>query len=261
MRSKTMSLSLGLLTLLAATPAFAAANLRVTIPAPAPTHVYDAIDYDVVVTNDGNKPASAVNLKIALPRTHTSPQVRVMGTLVGHDSRCTLVGTELRCSLGALAKGATTVVSFGIELPEAAETLSISASATTTSAENTTADNAAVDAPALLHYAVAIAGEAPAVNRHCTGQALTSFFECTTAPSSISAHDTVLHADGTLSFPAEPEYDGAWSQPTADSLVFTYTYGGEVVAEFAGHGTDTNCFEGMVMFPGSAYVSPYEVCL
>lgn len=256
----TTSALLGLITFLAATPALAAANLRVTIPAPPPTHVYDAIDYSVVVANNGNQTASAVVLKIDLPRTHTSPQVKVMGTLAAVDSRCTLAGTRLTCSLGTINKNTSKTVTFSIALPEAAETLSLATSVVTSSSENSYSDNAAASTPTLLHYAVAVADESLADIRHCTGQNLTSFFECVLFPSSITAHTTVFHADGTLGIPGEPEYSGEWSQPTQDSLEFVYTYGGEVVAEFTGHSTDTNCFEGLTTFPDSAYVSPYEVC-
>lgn len=251
---------LGLVTFLAATPALAAANLRVTIPAPPPTHVYDAINYNVVISNNGNQTASAVVLKIDLPPTHTSPQIKVMGTLAAVDSRCTLAGTRLTCALGSITKNNSKTVTFSIALPEAAETLSIATSVVTSSSENSYADNAAASTPTLLHYAVAVADESLADVRHCTGQNLTSFLECVLSPSSISAHTTVFHADGTLGIPGEPDYGGEWSQPTPDSLELVYTYGDEVVAEFSGHGTDTDCFEGITTFPDSPYVSPYEIC-
>lgn len=260
MPNRTTSALLGLATFLAAGPALAAANLRVTIPAPAPTHVHDAIDYSVVVANNGNQTASAVVLTIDLPRTHTSPQVLVMGTLAAVDSRCTLAGTRLTCGLGTISKNGSKTVTFSLALPEAAETLSIATSVTTSSSENNYADNAATNTPTLLHYAVAVADESLADIRHCTGKSLTSFFECLLFPSSITAHTTVFHADGTLGLPGEPAYGGEWSQPTPDSLEFVYTYGDEVVAEFTGRGTDTDCFEGLTTFPGSTYVSPYEVC-
>lgn len=251
---------LGLVTFLTATPALAAANLRVTIPAPPPTHVYDAIDYSVVIANTGNQTASAAVLKIDLPQTHTSPQVKVMGTLAAVDSRCTLAGTRLTCALGAISKNSSKTVTFSIALPHAAETLSIATSVVTSSSENSYADNAAASTPTLLHYAVAVADGSLADIRHCTGQNLTSFLECVLSPSSISAHTTVFHADGTLEIPGEPEYAGEWSQPTPDSLELVYTYGDEVVAEFSGRGTDTDCFEGLTTFPDSPYVSPYEIC-
>lgn len=94
-----------------------------------------------------------------------------------------------------------------------------------------------------------------------TGTGLTSFFECTLFPSSISSHDTVFNADQTISFPgAAANYTGTWSQPSADRLVFSYFEDGLLVASFDGRGVNSNCFEGKTIFPGSAYVSMYEVC-
>ncbi|MEZ4449547.1 MAG: hypothetical protein R3B09_08705 [Nannocystaceae bacterium] len=261
MHHGTLSSALfGLAAVLTAGSALAAANLRVTIPASAPTHVYDDLDYDVIVANTGNKSAAAVTLSIALPQTHTSPQVHVMGDLSGVDPRCALNGTTLSCALGTIAKGQSAAVSFSIALPEADAPLSITATAATSSSESTLADNSASDTPTLLHYAVSIGDDALAENRHCTGQGLTSFFECELFPSSITEHDAVFHGDGTITFPDAPEYGGEWSQAAADQLSFVYTYAGQVIAEFEGAGTNPSCFEGITHFPGSAYLSPYEVC-
>ena len=96
---------------------------------------------------------------------------------------------------------------------------------------------------------------------HCTGQGLTAFYECSLYPSSLSGHVVALAADGTLSFPNQQGYDGTWAQATSDSLEMTYTLNGQVVAEFSGSGVGGDCFEGLTTFPGSAWVSPYEVCL
>lgn len=257
----TSSGLLGLACFLLAGPALAAADLRVTIPAPAPQYVYDFTEYGVVVANIGNQSAANVALTITLPATHTSPVVQVMGTLAAVDPRCTRSGTKLLCNLGSLAKNKSTVVSFAIALPEAAEALSIAAAATTTSSENSAANNSAVDTPALLNYSIAIADGAAAHNRHCTGTGLTSFFECELYPSSLMSHDIVFHGDGTLSIVDAPEYTGEWTQDAPDSLAFTYYESGQPVAEFVGHGASPGCFEGLTVFPGSAYVSPYEVCI
>lgn len=252
---------LGLGCFLFAAPALAASDLRVTIPAPAPAHVYDATSYQVVVANIGNQSAAAVTLTVTLPATHTSPTKYVMGTLANVDSRCTKSGTKLVCNLGIIGKNQNKVVTFDIALPEAAETLTVSAAATTTSSENSLANNSASDVPTLLHYATALADGDALHNRHCTGTGLTSFFECELFPSSISFHDVVVHGDGTVSIPDEPGFSGTWSQPTPDTLLMTYLDGQTVVAEFEGYGTAPGCFEGITTFPGSTYVSPYEVCV
>jgi hypothetical protein len=244
-----------------ADPALAAADVRVVIPAPAAVHVYDDTEYEVVVSNIGNKTASSVSLTIQLPATHTSPTVHVMGTLSNVDSRCAASGTRLVCALGSMNKNTSKTVTFDIALPEAAEVLSVTATATTSSAENSTANNSDADTPALDNHVIAVAAGNAAHNEHCTGTGLTSFFECTLYPSSISSHDIVFGTLGTLSIVGEPDYSGSWSQPTTDSLVFSYSYGPDVVAEFEGYGSHTDCFEGITTFPTGPYVAPYRVCL
>jgi len=259
--SKMSSLVLATACFLAAAPALAASDVRVVIPAPAAQYVYDDTQYGIVVSNIGNQSASAVKLTVDLPATHTSPGTYVMGTLAGVDPRCTRSGTRLTCILGTINKNKSTTVSFAIALPEAAELLSISASATTSSNENSLANNAADNTPTLLNYSVAVQDGDIGHNTHCTGTGLTSFFECELFPGSLSSHDIVFHGDGTLSFVDAPEYTGVWSQDSADSLAFTYFEGEVPVAEFVGHGTNPGCFEGVTVFPGSPYVAPYEVCV
>lgn len=251
---------LGLSCFLAAAPALAAPDLRVQIPAPAAQYVDEDIAYDVVVANIGKHAAAGVSLTIDLPATHTSPVVHVMGALSGVDVRCARSAARLTCNLGALAKGQSTTVSFTIALPQAAGALAVAAAATTTSGESNTSNNSATDVPTLLYHAVTVPDEATALHRHCTGTGLTSFFECALYPSSISSHEATFHTDGTITFPDAPDYEGAWWQDAADSLSFAYFYGGQVLAEFSGRGTDPDCFEGLTTFPGSSYVSPYEVC-
>jgi uncharacterized repeat protein (TIGR01451 family) len=258
----TYSILTGAAVFLFAAPVLAAADVRVQIPAPAAVHVHDTSDYDVVVSNIGNKKATGVQLVIELPETNTSPQVYVMGTVSGIDPRCVASGTSLVCSLGDIARNAQTVVSFGIALPWADEELAVTATATSTSAESTLANNSATDVAALLHYAVAVQPGDLAINRHCTGTGLTSFYECELFPSSISEHEAELLADGVISIPGEPGFTGTWSQPTPDSLVMTYVeIGVGVVAELHAFGTSLDCFEGITTFPGSTYVAPYEVCI
>ena len=255
------SVILGVVCFLSAGPAFAAADLRVVIPAPAAQQVYDDTQYGIVVTNIGNQTASAVKLTIDLPATQTSPTKYVMGTLSGVDPRCTLAGTRLTCVLGSLAKTKGTTVSFKVAFPVTTSLLTVSAAATTSSSENGLANNSASNVPTLINYQVAVTDGDLAVNSHCTGTSLTSYFECVKSPGSVSTHEVVFHGDGTLSFPEAPEYSGTWTQDSGDSLAFTYTAGEEVVAEFVGYGSSPGCFEGITEFPGSTYVSPYEVCL
>lgn len=259
----TRSLALGLATFLFATPALAASDIRVTLPTPSPAYVYDVTSFDITVANIGNKSASNVIVTIQLPATHTSPQVYVMGTLSPLDPRCTRSGTVLTCNLGTVARNTSTIIGVDIELPQAEEPLDITASATTTSLENSTLNNAATAEAQLLNYDVTVAVGDIATNRHCTGQGLTSFFECLLFPSSISFHDVEFLSGGEIAIPNEPDYGGSWSQPDGHTLEVTYVdlISNTVVAEFVGYGTNASCFEGITTFPGSAYISPYEVCL
>lgn len=260
----TRSLALGLATFLFATPALAASDIRVTLPTPSPAYVYDVTGFDVTIANIGNKSASNVVVTIQLPATNTSPQVYVMGTLSPLDPRCTRSGTVLTCNLGTMARNTSTIIGVDIELPQAEEPLEITASATTTSSENSTLNNSATAEAQLLNYAVAVAVGDVAVNRHCTGQGLTSFFECLLFPSSITSHDVEFLSGGQIAIPGEPGYGGTWSQPDAYTLEVTYIdlFDNSVAAEFVGYGTSANCFEGITTFPGgSPYVSPYEVCI
>ena len=158
-----------LLALLSATPALAAADLRVTIPAPAAQYVGNTVSYSIVVANIGNKNVSSSSLIVQLPTTNTSPTVYVMGTLSAVDSRCALSGTRLLCSLGTINRNTSKTVTFGIALPEAAQTLSVTATGSTTSNENTLTNNVATNTPNLLNDAFSILNDAAAVNRRCTG--------------------------------------------------------------------------------------------
>ena len=92
---------------------------------------------------------------------------------------------------------------------------------------------------------------------------LLAFFVSTPAlyPGSISTHDIEFLAGGVLAIVDQPAYTGTWSQPTPQTLVFSYETGGNVVAQFEGRGSSPGCFEGITTFPGSAYMAPYEVCL
>ena len=115
-----------------------------------------------------------------------------------------------------------------------------------------------------LAYAKTIVPRMAADNDHCTGQGLTSYFECTLFPSSISSHDTVFEPGGVISFPSAPStYTGTWTQnPTNQTLQFKYYDGGGEVASFVGVAVSNGCFEGRVDFtPPSNYMSMYSVCL
>ncbi|MCK6550471.1 DUF11 domain-containing protein [Myxococcota bacterium] len=242
--------------------AFAAADLSVALTPPAGVHVYDLGRYDVSVSNVGNRDATAVSLTIQLPTTNTSPQVYVMGTLGAKSAACAQSGTRLVCSLGTVRRNRSTAVFFELALPQASTALTVSASATTTAQETNLANNAASVAVDPVNDPLTITPPRAAIARHCTGTGLTSFYECTLFPSSISQFDLVFEAGAVLTFPGQdPAYTGSWSQPTSAQLSFLVYEAGLPAAEFSGWAVDASCFEGLTTFPGSTYVSPYEVCL
>ncbi|MCA9516592.1 MAG: hypothetical protein KC635_16740 [Myxococcales bacterium] len=251
-----------LATLLAAPAALAKADLKTTVTqSPGVSPVYGATTVTVTVRNIGNKKASGCAVSVALPATHTSPQVYVMGNVLGVGNGCTLSGTTVTCGLGNINAGVTKTVSVDIELPESAAPLVFTASATTSSSETTLSNNAASLTASLSYVPVSLVGDVPVTNNHCTGTGLTAWFECTLFPSSVTWHDAILWGNGTITFPGAPGYGGTWSQPTPDALVFSYTDpGNNVFATFSGHGVDADCFEGLTTFIPGPYVSPYEVC-
>ena len=241
--------------------ALAASDLTTTITAPS-AYVYEPATWSVRVNNIGNQTAQNVTVAIQLPATHTSPQVYVLGTLGSTSSSCTRTGTTLNCSLGSIAKRSNKTVTFTIAFPQNAEPLVVQAAAATTSAENSTSNNGASATAALDNYGGWIVAPAPMRNRLCTGTGLTSFYECTLFPSSLSSWDSVLLPGGDLEVVGEDPgvYTGYWEQIGATELTFEVYEFGTVVATFTGFGTGGGCFEGLTTFPGSSYVSPYEVC-
>ena len=129
-------------------------------------------------------------------------------------------------------------------------------------------NNTASLTPTITYYSVVV-GAANVNNKHCTGSnTLSSYVECVYYPSSISEHNVVFGADGSIVI-SEPGFSGGWNQLSSTTseldnsvLNFDYLENGEVAASFKGRATSSNCFEGVTRFPApSNYVSPYRVCL
>jgi hypothetical protein len=237
------------------------ADISVSLSAPASSDVYLADTISVVVDNPSNQNANSVQLTIELPETATSPTVYVLGDLSNIDSRCALVGTQLECSLGRIRKGRSTTVDFDFSAPWASVPLDIIAEAST-SGETNLADNADGVTLDVIYVDQLIAGPAGVSNRHCTGQGLQGFYDCTTSPSSITGHDILLEDDGSITFPPGISgYTGSWSQDTDDHLHFEYVLNGTTTRLiFDGNGVGGDCFEGLTTFPGTPYNAGYEVC-
>lgn len=236
-------------------------NLSASISAPSGVSYGANARYTVNVANVGNATASTATLTIQLPQTHTSPTVHILGDLGSRDGRCSVSGTTLVCALTNLRANRSTAVWFDLAIPYSSAPVDLSAAVSTSSDSDASNDR---DAATLSLTAVNVAVNAPrqTLVRHCTGTNLTSFFECELYPSSITEHETVLHANGTLDFLGEAAgiYFGTWSQPAPNRLQMTYTDNGNAVATFDGYGID-GCFEGRTTFPNSNYVSMYQVCL
>lgn len=242
--------------------AAAAADLGVSISAPSGTHVYENGTYTVTVGNTGNRNASSVVLTIDLPETNTSPTVHVMGTLASVPAGCSQSGTRLTCNLGTVNKGTSKNVAFTIALPYSSAPLVFDLAATTTTADSNPANNdlSFVATPAL--YDVPVSAPRDAVNSHCTGTNLTSYFECQLYPSSISSFDSVLETDGSITIVGgPPDTWGEWTQTGSDSLLIEYFDGAGLIGSLDARGVDGDCYEGPMSFPGSSYVAIYEVCL
>lgn len=241
-------------------------DLAVTITPPASHVVETQARYDITVANNGNGDATSTSLVIRPPLTHTSPQVSILGVLGARSAGCTQSGNTLVCALGTVRKHTSRAVWFEIALPYSAAPLVIQAQASANQADANPANNLDDVTASLTYRSIALGGADRAVrNRHCTGTGLTSFFECELYPSSISFHDTILEAGGTIGFVGVPPgvYTGAWSQPFGTtSLELDYFENGDLVAHFDGFGATSTCFEGLTtFFPPSPYVAPYEVCL
>lgn len=251
--------------LLLAPSAFAASrpDLTVSVTGPPSAGVYADTRYDVYVSNVGNKDAANVAIEVALPETNTSPNVYVMGIVGAKSSACTQSGTRLLCSLGTVKKGKSKSVYFRIALPFSSVPVIFDADASTTTYEANLANNSGSLTANVAYVATPIAGPRDAHNEHCTGHALTGFYECVVSPGSQMSHNITFLAGGGIDFPEFPGiYTGAWSQPTADSLVFQYFDGATSIMEFAGNGVGNGCFEGITSFPQNpTWNSAYQVCL
>jgi hypothetical protein len=269
MRSRSsfvVALAASLSLTLAAGAAQAAPDLSVSVTQPSGVFVYQAVRYTVRVTNVGNQRSAAATLTIDLPDTNTSPTVHVLGTVGAMTTGCARSGLRITCPVPRI-QGNNNFVSFffDLTLPEAWQPVSFEANVIPGGSDAQSSNNRRTHVPLLQNHPYVIAPAAPVTvtNRHCTGQNLQSYFECTLFPSSIASHQIEFHPGGTITIPAAgPDYGGTWSQPTPDSLVFQYTDGGSPILNFEGYGVGNRCFEGLATFvPASPYSAPYRVCL
>ncbi len=254
----------------AASPAGAApasgSRLSTSIVAASSVQVGAVAHVDVRVTNTGSKNTTVPwTVTIGLPRTNTSPTQHVMGTIGALPSGCTLVGTNIACTfttaLSRSSSANTRVIGFDITMPYSTAPLTVSASASA-------ANNIGTAGPASHTFGQTFftptAPPAFATVSHCTGRDLTSYYECTLYPTSISSHTVDLLAGGTLDLSSNGAsaigFAGTWSV-SGTQLTMTYTDGGVPAGTFVGRGVSANCWEGpMVFAPPSEFNAMYRVC-
>lgn len=249
-----------LTTLCAASTAFAQADLVVSIDDPGDLAPYAEGRFEVTVSNIGNRHANNSVVDIELPQTATSPNVFVMGILGQMSNNCSLSDQTISCSLGRIRKNKSKTVYFDIAFPVSTAPHLVTATAASNS-EGPTNNNSASHVTNLDYVETPFTGPRTIVNRHCTGQGLQGFYECTLFPSSISSHSVVLEANGTITF-QQQGFTGTWSRPSPDSLHFEYEANGQTQAVFDGYGIGNDCFEGITTFPPNPpWMAPYKVCL
>ncbi len=225
-----------------------------------PTHI------DVQLTNTGNRPANATWVSIQLPKTMTSPNAVVMGTLSNVPSYCARQTTRLYCNLSSpvARSGGTAVIGFDIAMPVSSAPLSFRVDTGANNEQNLT-NNTAHFSPTQSYYSPAVAPAGSAVtNSHCTGKNLTSYFECTVYTGALSSHLTTLSSDGTIDWSANGAegagMGGTWSV-TGSQLTMQYLDNGQGIGDFIGYGSSNTCWDGKMTFPNSTFLAMYRVCM
>lgn len=237
-------------------------NLQVQLQGPASAFVNSPYIYTVNVKNIGGSTAAGVKVIVDFPLTDTSPTTHILGLLSGIDNRCQVVANKLQCDLDSIMKNRNKPFTFNFALPVSTKVLELKATgSTTTPGEVNQANNTATIVPSLSYLSNQLSSANVLVS-HCTGQGLTSYFECELFQSSISNFTMTLNTGGTMTLPA-PGYTGQWDQLSSpQQLHFIITDGNGFTAEFNGYATGPTCFEGMTTFiPNNNYISPYKVCV
>ncbi len=235
-------------------------DLQVEWQGPSSSAVKSPYLYTVKVKNLG-KSASGVKVIVEFPLTNTSPTKYILGNLSGLSNGCSVVSNKLECNLSTINKNRTSSFSFTFEIPVTTQTRQFRAPDTTTTAgETNLQNNTATFTPSLSYPSNQIIS-ANLLNSHCTGQSLTSYFECEKFPGSIMSHSATLVSGGSVDL-GMAGYGGSWYQTTPQQLYFNYTENNVIVAEFNGFATSATCFEGITTFPQNLnYNSAYKVCI
>lgn len=229
---------------------------------PASPMVNSPYQYTVTVRNTGNRLAEGVKVVVDLPLTNTSPTKYILGKISGLDpQKCQVISNKLQCNLNSLSANQSKDFTFNFEFPVSTRTLSFTAVASTTTAGDPLGNNTLSHTPNVTYGTRQITGPVNALISRCTGQNLSSYYECEVSPGSVTTLMFALNADQSISYSSYGTI-GYWDQFTSTQQLHMQLIGGSSVAEFNGFSTGGNCFEGLTTFdPGSPYVSPYKVCI
>ncbi len=230
---------------------------------PASPMVNSPYQYRVTVKNTGGTAAANVKVIVDLPLTNTSPTKYILGKLTGVDpQKCQVVSNKLQCNLQNLTPNQSKDLTFTFELPVSTRTLTFNATAsTTTTGEVALANNQLSNTPVPTYGTRQITGPVNVLVSRCTGQNLSSYYECEVSPGSVTTVMFALNGDQSI-FHAEYGAIGLWDQFASTQQLHMQLMGGNSIADFNGFSTGANCFEGLTTFtPSSPYVSPYKVCI
>lgn len=235
------------------------ADLRVQLVAPASVAPNSPYQYTVKVKNIGNSSAAGVVLSVAFPETNTSPQVFILGTLSGIPTGCSVINRKLQCTLGTVAKNVERIFTFNLALPVSTKVLEVKATATTTTTnEFNPLNNVASRIPGFTYAAHPLTSANVLVSM-CTGQGLTSFFECEQYTGSQQHIMLSLNGDQSVSY--QGQIVGSWDQAASSHQLHMQLTSGST-ADFNGYSTGSTCFDGATVFtPVSLYGAQYRVCV
>jgi uncharacterized repeat protein (TIGR01451 family) len=238
-------------------------NIRVLLTGPSSAQVGSPYVYTVNVKNIGGSTANGVKVIVDFPETNTSPQKYILGTLSGIDSRCQVVSRKLNCQLGNLTHSGpnqTAQFTFNLALPVSTRTLQIKATGSSTSSNEADPLNNVATITPTPAYASNQLTSATVLVSMCTGQGLSSFFECELFSGSQQHITLSLNADYSVTYSGQTV--GSWDQFVSPQKLHMLLYDGGSTAEFNGFATNNTCFEGLTTFtPASPYVAPYKVCV
>jgi hypothetical protein len=147
-----------------------------------------------------------------------------------------------------------------LALPVASKVLQLTATGSTTTANEQDPVNNAVTLTPVFNYPSNTFAGGDVLISMCTGTNLSSFFECDLFTSSQQHHIFTLNADTTVSVYGQTV--GTWDRPSP-TQIHLYMVNGGTVIEHNGYASGIGpCFEGKTTFTPSpsGYMSIYKIC-